>query len=391
MSVIELHETDQAFYVPAFEVEVNGAPMPRGVIRDVIEVTYEDSIDKIDSFTFVFNNLDTTRRTAKFVGEGATEELWEAVQPGNTVTLSMGYQGRTADFRVMTTGLITTLEADFPEAGTTRLTMRGLNVLDRFRLKQYTWSWPPEGNGRVRDSEVAADLGGPPDSPPGKPGLPVRVEISNAALDDEPYRDNVFMNNQYPIVFLLQLARRNGYDVFITADSDDNEVLYFGPSRQVTDRTYKLDWGKSLTALKAAVSTTRQVKKLTVLGWDRAKKEPIRGEATIEEHLDPKTSLTVRSLALANGREEVVTDHVVADKAAADLKAKKLLNHIASTLIQIEATTVGLPDLRAGRTVEIGRVGTHLGGTYFITETRHVINDAGYRTTFKARLEGRQS
>src|SRR4029077_7762235 len=116
------------------------------------------------------------------------------------------------------------------------------------------------------------------------------------ALSKERPQDHVFMNNQYPIVFLMQLARRNGYDVFITLDKDGKEELYFGPSRRVSDRTYQLEWGKSITALKSSVSTTKQVKKVTVLGWDRAKKRPIKGEATIEKDLDPKTSLTVRSL-----------------------------------------------------------------------------------------------
>jgi phage protein D len=390
MTAIALHDTGQALYVPAFTVEMNDAPMTPKVVRDVMEVTFEDSVDKIDSFTFTFNNFDADTRRQKFVGDGATDALWSKVQPGTRIRLSMGYQGRRPDFRVMTTGFITTLDADFPEAGTSRLTVRGLNVLDRFRLKQYTWSWPPDGNGTVRDSEVARDLGGPPDSPDGKPGLPVKVRISDEALAKERPQAHVFMNNQYPIVFLMQLARRNGYDLFITADDAGNEELFFGPSQRVSDRTYLLEWGKSLTAMKASISTTKQVKKVVVLGWDRAKKAPIHGEATVEKDLDPRTSLTVRSLASANGRDEIVTDYVVADEQAANDKAKLLLNHVASSLIQVEVTTVGLPDLRAGRTVQIGRVGTQLNGTYFITESRHIINDSGYRTTFKARMEGPQ-
>jgi phage protein D len=388
-AVLQLHQAGQPFYVPAFEVEVNGSAMPRNVVRDIADVTFEDSIEAIDSFTFLFSNWDTDNRRAQFVGQDAEEALWRIVQPGNGIRLSMGYQGARPDFRVMTTGYITSLEADFPEAGAAKLTVRGLNVLDRFRAKQYTWSWPADGNGTIRDSEVARELGNPPDVPPGKPGLAgVKVRISDKALARERPQQHVFMNNQYPIVFLLRLARRNGYDLFLTRDAAGKDELYFGPSRQIYDRTYVLEWGKSLTSLKASISTARQVKKLTVLGWDRVKKQAIKGEATVAEDggdLPP----TVRALALANGREELVVDQVVANEQEAKTKAVDLLYKVAASLVEVEGVVVGLPDLRAGRTVVLDRVGPRLRGTYFVTSTRHVINDSGYRTTFKARMEGK--
>ena len=390
MTVMPLYQTGQPFYAPAFELEVNGSPMPRNLVRDIVEVTFEDSIDSIDSFTLVFNNWDTDNLRPQYIGEQADEKQWPLVQPGNGIRLRMGYQGATPDLRQMTTGFITALDAEFPEAGASRLTVRGLNVLDRFRDKQYTWSWPWDRSGTIRDSEVAADLGKPPDSPRGKPGLAngVKVLTSDEALRAEPPRQHVFMNNQYPIVFLMQLARRNGYDLFITQGANQKDALYFGPSRQVYDRTYVLEWGKSLSSLKATISTARQVKKVTVLGWNRKKKAPIKGEATVADNgagMQP----TVRALALANGREEVITDIPVVDDQDAKRTAQDLLFNIASRLVEVEGAVVGLPDLRAGRTVFLDRVGPHLRGQYFVTSTRHVINDSGYRTTFKARMDGK--
>lgn len=391
MTVMQLYELAQPFYVPAFEVEVNGSAMPRNIIRDITEVTFEDSMDTVDSFTMTFNNWDTDRRRPQFVGEQADESQWTVIQPGNGIRLRMGYQGEQPDLRLMTTGYITALEMDFPEVGASRLTVRGLNILDRFRDRQYTWSWPPAGNGTVRDSEVARDLGNPPDSPAGKPGLPgIRVRIDEAALQLEQPQARIFMNNQYPILFLMQLARRNGYDLFVTRNASGNDELYFGPSERVSDRTYVLDWGKSLTSLKATISTARQVKKVTVLGWDRRRKQPVRGEATIEAD-GADLPATVRALARANGREEVITDQVVADEPAAKARAVALLHDIAARLVEVEGVVVGLPDLRAGRTLVLDRLGPHLRGSYFVTSTRHVVNDTGYRTTFRARMEGRQA
>ena len=385
-AVIPLNRTGQAFYVPAFELKVNGRPAGRETVRDLTEVVYEDSLDAIDSFTLSFNNWDTDHLRPTFVGEGADEARWADVQPGNGVELRMGYSG---DLRLMTTGYFTALEVEFPESGATLATVRGLNILDRFRDTQYTWSWPSGNEATKKDSESAEDFGQPPGSPAGHPGLAgiTRVVTNAAAKGREQPQDHVFMNNAYPIVFLMSLARRNGYEVVYQL-VDDQPQLYFGPSDQLRDVTYLLEWGKTLTRLKATISTSRQVKKMTVLGWNRTTKQAVSGSKTIDEVDVPDT---VRALARATGREEVVTDHVVSTEAQAQQKAADLLTHNASRLIEVEGTVVGLPDLRAGRNVQLGRVGPHLSGTYLVTWTKHTINDSGYRTQFKARMEGRQA
>jgi phage protein D len=302
------------------------------------------------------------------------------------VELRLGYVG---DLRLMTTGYFTTLEVEFPESGFTKATVRGLNILDRFRDTQYTWSWPAGTEAPKKDSEIAEELGQAPGSPAGHPGLVGidRVVTNATAKGREVPQDHVYMNNQYPIVFLMQLARRNGYEV-VYQIVDDHPQLYFGPSDQLRDVTYVLEWGKTLTSLKATLSTARQVKKMTVVGWDRAAKRSFSGVATIDEVDVPDT---VRALARATGREEVVTDHVVSTEEQARRKASDLLTHNASRLVEVEGAVVGLPDLRAGRNVTLDRVGPHLHGTYLVTWTKHVLNEGGYRTQFKARMEGRQA
>lgn len=386
-AVIPLHRSGQAFYVPAFEITVNGRPAGREIVRDLTEVTFEDSLDAIDSFTLAFNNWDTDHLRPAFVGQGAEEARWADVQPGNGLELRLGYQG---DLRLMTTGFITALDVEFPDSGFAKATVRGLNILDRFRDAQYTWSWPAGNGSPLKDSEIAEDLGQAPNSPQGHPGLNgiTRVVTSDAAKGREHPADHVFMNNAYPIVFLMALARRNGYEVVLQLP-DSGPQLYFGPSDEVRDVTYLLEWGRTLSSLKATISTARQVKQLTVLGWDRAAKQPVRASVTVDD-AEVRLPDTVRALARATGREEVVTDHVVTTEAQARAKAIELLTNHASRLVEVEGAVVGLPDLRAGRTVQLGRLGPHLDGSYTLTWTKHVVNDSGYRTQFKARMEGTQ-
>jgi uncharacterized protein len=401
VSVIPLYELQQPFYVPSFEVLLKrgpndkGEPMPPAVARDVIEVTYQDSIDKVDSFTLVINNWDAMARQPKFLG-GSSEDKknFELVQPGNEVQLLMGYQGRTPDLRVMTTGYITTLEADFPEAGAPRLTVRGLNVLDRFRGKQFTWAWPADPKATVRDSDIAKELSGTPDSPPGKPGLGIEVRPNQEAAGTEVAVPYVMMLNEYPILFLMRRARLHGYEVFLAADAPakpdapPKPYLYFGPSNRLADRTYQLEWGKSLVSFKPTISTARQVKKVTVLGWDRVAKKEIKAEATLADL--PNVNADLHALAEANGREEVVTDHTVTTENEAKKMAKDLLRAQLLDMVEATGVVVGLPDLRAGRQVDLQGFDPRLNGRWFVKETTHVINDSGYRTTFVARREREQ-
>jgi phage protein D len=393
VSVIPLFQQAEPFYVPAFEVRMAGAggaggqALPGDVVRDAIEVTFQDSIDRVDSFTLTLNNWDADARQPVFLGAPNQAQL-RIVAPGNAVQLLMGYQGRSSDMAVMTTGMITTLEADFPEAGAPRLTVGGKSLLERFRNKQYTWGWPAQGDG-ITESQIAQDLARQPDSPAGRPGLgfPVRVNDQAAALETQV--PSVMMNNQYPIVFLMQLARRKGYDLFLSRDpgapTSDPGFLYFGPSQRVTDVTYELGWGKSLVSFKPTISLARQVTKVTVMGWDRQAKRAIQGVASLSDI--PPINTDLQPYIAAIGREEVVTDVPVTTQAEATQKAKDYLSAQVLDMVEATGVTVGLPDLRAGRSLQIGGLDTTLNGRWFIKETTHVINDSGYRTTFVARRE----
>ena len=45
----EVSQQYASFYVPQFQILVQGAPLPGGVLRDVVEITYKDKLEEIDS------------------------------------------------------------------------------------------------------------------------------------------------------------------------------------------------------------------------------------------------------------------------------------------------------------------------------------------------------
>jgi phage protein D len=392
--------SEGSFYVPAFEVrqkpatsETVARKLPLSVVRDVIQVTYKDNVNEVDSFELTINNWDARTLDFKYTGRGNPKDDGDAgyqtlFDPGKELELYMGYS---PDLKLMISGQITTLEPNFPSSGAPTLAVRGLNILHQLRKKQYTDYWPKSGSTGIRDSDVARDIGHLKEKDGKRFPLPIRVDPH--ALAAEPYKHHVFQQNQYDIVFLMGLARDRGYVVFVEEITDKAgkplKQLYFGPSDGQTpaqrDVTYRLEWGRSLTQFKPTLTTAKQIGSVTVRGWDRKKKKPIEVTVTLK---DAKINSDLGDIEQAfKQREEVITDPPVYTEAEAKARAKDFLKNRLKEMVKASGGTVGLPDLRAGRRVWIGGVGSRFGGTYFVTDTTHTISESGYNTSFNARRE----
>lgn len=399
MPVVTLREESKSqgdFYVPRFEIKIAGASLPRDVLRDVLQVTYMDSIEKLDNFAMTVSNWDAAKREFKYVGAETTDSmqknpLHRLFDPSrHEVEVMMGYGG---DLSLMLKGNFTTMEPNFPSSGGPTLTIRGLNVLHKLRSKQHTNTWA-----KKKESEIAQELGTLPD--PDKPGqkrFPLPVEINPNALGKEKPLDYVAQSNQYDIDFLLSRARRIGYVVFIKEEERERgrvvreRRLYFGPSDAnhpgLRVVTFELKWGVSLIDFKPTLTTANQIKSVTVNGWNRSTKKPITGKASLD---DPKFKLNRdlhKLLEKCDAREEQVVDEPIFTQDEADERAKAILLDRSKELVKASGNCVGLPDLRAGQRVRIARLGARFSGEYFVTDTTHTISDGGYITNFNARRE----
>ena len=114
------------------------------------------------------------------------------------------------------------------------------------------------------------------------------------------------------------------------------------------------------------------------------------GEATREDlgfrGLPNVEDLQKIDSALA-GSEEVISDQPVENKQDAKNKAIAQLAKLEKDIITGSGTTVGLPELSAGRPVFIRGLGDRFSGRYLITSSTHTIGDSGYTTQFEARVE----
>ncbi len=393
-TLLEESERQGGFYVPRFEVKVEGVDLPRDVLFDVSAVTYEDSVESIDSFRMTINNWDDDRRQYKFIGSETAAQLQKGhrdeprvtlFEPcGKEVLLQMGYGGRLV---TMLKGHFTTMEPTFVD-GKAEMTVTGLNVLHQLRRKQYTTTWTNK-----RDSEIARDIGQRTDH--GRKRFPLPIVIDQQALGNEKPIPLVTQHNQYDIDFLFQRARMRGYVVFVQEEDkvrNRPRQLYFGPSQAgmvpgLRDVSFELKWGASLMEFKPKVTTANQVASVTVRGWHRTRRTPISRTVTLDDERLTVNRDLHRILNACEAREELVVDEPVFTNCEARERAIAILLDQTKQMVTADAKVVGLPDLRAGQIVRITNLGARLSGTYFVTKTTHTIDDNGYVTSFTCRRE----
>jgi phage protein D len=392
-----LHEESRrqgGFYVPRFKVKIEGVDLPRDILFDVSSVTYEDSVDSIDSFRMTINNWDDERREYKFIGSETAAQLQEGhrdharvtvFEPcGKEVILQMGYGG---ELVTMLKGHFTTMEPSFGD-GKAEMTVTGLNVLHQLRRRQYTTTWTDK-----RDSEIARDIGQRTDR--GRRRFPLPVVIDDQALGNEKPMPLVTQHNQYDIDFLFQRARTRGYVVFIQEENvatGQPRQLYFGPSQAgmapgLRDVCFELKWGASIIECKPKITTANQVGSVTVRGWHRTRRQPISRTVTLDDERLTVNRDLHRLLNACEAREEIVVDEPIFTNCEARERAIAILLDQTKQIVTADLKVVGLPDLRAGQVVEITNLGARLSGRYFVTKTTHTIDDGGYITSFSCRRE----
>ena len=187
----------QSYYVPYFQVKLGDKPAGREVINDIMQVTYKDNIEEIDSFEITINNWNADTRKFKY----SDQKLFD---PGHRLELWMGYYGQN-DWVRMITGEITSLRPTFPASGQPTLAVSGLNLLHRLRKRQRSASYKDKTDSQIA-KEIAQRLG---------------VNVVPATNGQETPYDHLFQDNQYDIVFLMERARRIDYDLHVVETEED--------------------------------------------------------------------------------------------------------------------------------------------------------------------------
>ncbi|MGR9099222.1 MAG: phage late control D family protein [Gammaproteobacteria bacterium] len=401
----------RGFYVPVFELRIEGAGLPQDVLRDVIQITYTDDIEALDSFEVTVSNWHHERNQFKYIGSepapadgggssaapasssgsGAASapnndaQRYRLFEPcGKEVELRMGYIGE-GELALIMKGHFTSMEPSFASGGPATLNVRGLNKLHRLRRKKYSDGWPKQAGETITDSEIVGEIARArdPDTDQNRFPLPIVTNPRN-----EPAIDFIGQKNEYDIDFLWKRAKERGYVVTVRLNEQGEEELYFGPSDSNDNPlNYRLDWGKSLISFNPTITNANQYRSVTVNGWDRRRQRAISVTVDIDDEEVNRINPDIHHF-ICDAREEHVVDEPVFTENQARERARSILTDQLKQMVKAKGSTVGLPSLRAGSRLEIAGVGGRLNGIYFVTKTTHTFNDSGYVTEFEARREG---
>ena len=364
MSASSIAKLGTDFYVPFYEIKVGGKPLNRQAVHDILSVTYTDSLESIDGFSLVINNWDEEKRTFKY-SEG---ELFE---PGQRVELKAGYRDK--GLTPIMVGEITSLQPSFPAESPPTLAVSGLSILHRLRKEPRSAVYENKKDSAIA-KEIAQKLG-------------VQIKTNSEAEAKEQQLPFVVQNNQQDIVFLLQRARRIGYELTVIEDDSGTPTLLFGPQAKGEKLPFKLHWGGSLMSFDPKLTTSNQVGEVTVRAWHPTSKKMIEATAKRSE-----LNRNEPFVAAFNERKEIIADRPVANEAEAKQLALETLRHIAQHYVTASGSTVGIPELRTGSLIEVTGLGAkYFDGKYFITSSTHALGDRGYTTQFQARQEEKKS
>ncbi|MFN8499771.1 MAG: VgrG-related protein [Anaerolineae bacterium] len=339
-------------HVGQISVKVEGALIAQDAVGDLLEVVVDHTLHLPSMFTLRLHSYDMKWLQDPTFREGKKVELLLGERPPIKVA----------------SGKIVGLEPDL-EQGAPSLVVRGYDLLHKLYRGRHRRSFLG-----VTDSDLATKLAAEAGLTPG-----------NIDSTSEVH-EYVFQNNQTNAEFLLERARRIGYEVWV----EDTRLHFRKPTPNGSP--VRLKWGETLMSWRPRLSTAEQVNEVEVRGWDPQKKEAVVGRA-VRGKGAPEIGIAQPGASIAKeawGEAKIaIVDRFVRSPSEAEKHAQAALDEASSTFVEAEGTCTGNGDIVPGRQVQIEGVGGRFEGMYYVTQVTHVWT-AGAGTVTHFTVSGRR-
>jgi uncharacterized protein len=356
------------YFAPAFKIEINGASLAADVSKNISDVSVTHELDTTDHFNLTVANPFPQMRWT----HTSDSELFKE---GNAIKIELGYM---ENLKTMLEGEITRISPSFPEGGTPTVRIDGHTRLHRLQGSRRTRTFQDVTDKQIAE-QIAHDLG-----------------LSPQAEDTKTKHPYVIQYNQTDLDFLKERAQYIHFEVFV-----EDKTLIFRKAKEGQRKAYTLVWCNPskrfdasatvlpLKSFNPSLNTLNQVSNVIVRGYDPVNKKEIVGRAGVgdEETImgGAHIGAQVASNAFGAQTEEVRVDTPIASQEEADQRARAIYNQRALQLVTGSGSSIGLPDLRPGRVIELDGFGPRFNGLYYVIQATHNIGGAGYTTTFQVK------
>lgn len=272
------------------------------------------------------------------------------------------YSGDELQPREIFRGVVSALEADFPDAGSSELVVLAEDPLQRSRMKRVTRVWE---NLALTDlvSAIAGELQLTPTTTELSATIGTHVQL-----------------NESNLAFLRRLLRRYDADVQVVG-----RELHVSPRASVRRGVVELALHGQLQAARFRVDLADQVTEVTTAGFDAAQGERVAASSS-GTNLGPGSGRTGASLlrgALGERAEHVGHPFVsTADEATA--LADAAFDQRARRFVIVEGKAEGNPLIRVGTHVRIAGASARFNNTYYVVSACHRFDGTLYATHFEA-------
>lgn len=312
-------------------LKIEGTLATPEVMADLLQVTVDHSLHVPSMFTLRLLNHDM-----KWLRD-------ETFREGKKLEIFFGERSR---FKLLS-GKIAGLE---PELGVEHpaLLVRGYDLSHTLYRGRHRRSFT-----QVTDSDLAKKLA-------------AEAGLKTGTIDDtSEVHEYVFQNNQTNAEFLLQRARRLGYELWV----EDDALNFRKPSPN--GQSISLAWGDTLRDFRPRLSTAEQVNEVQVSGWDPKNKRAVVGRAT-RGNGAPQIGISQPGADVAKSAwgeaKFAIVDEFVRSPSEAEALAQAALDEMASSFVEAEGTATANGEIVPGKQVQIDGIGSRFNGTYYVTQ-----------------------
>jgi uncharacterized protein len=372
---------------PQFTVQIGGGNLPPALRGSIASLTYTDGMEGADSveMTFANQNLQWLDDPLLAVDQGV--KLFIGYAPGPLEQVFVGE--------------ITGVEPSFPNGGMPTIRVTAHDFLQRLTHgksdRSFAITIPETIAIPLPDPLVAAIVSGtnllvPSLDPIGAALSTLMTLASFIAAPTEPEKWVRTQDGTSDFDFLSGIAKDNGWEMFIDHTKDPKGyVLRFQFLMQDYSPSVSLEWGKSLMDFTPRITTvgdvfgisarvwvaSLQIEFTIVVSWDYDRAAfnlmiiPSLGDLEGLLGDSAKKTISIKPTGFANSLREILTELL-----------PRLNNRLTGT-----GNTIGNPQIKAGRVINLDGLGSQFSGLYRITSATHSFDAGGYKTGFKVRKE----